>query len=140
MKKYLLILWLAACFGCSSPSRKEIVTIGLTDSGRSLEISGIDNDILGEINRDTTANTWLGFIPVYKMPQDTDMKDFQHAQPGKYVVSGNSVIFTPDTPFAKQQTYFLRWYRHDKGNTALDYIKSNNRLGETPYIDLVFKP
>ena len=139
MKKYFLIFLLAACFGCSSSSRKQIVTIKLTDSGKSLEMSGIDNDILEELNRDTSTTIWQSLVPVYRMPADTDMKDFQHAQPGKYKVTDSTVIFTPDTPFVKQQTYFVRWYQYDKGNSNFDYIKSNKKLGKIPYTDLIFK-
>jgi hypothetical protein len=138
MKKYILILWLTMCLGCSSSSRKEIVTIILIDSGQALKVSGIDNDILQEINRDSVSS-WQSLIPVYRMPTDTDMKDYQHAQSGKYSVSGNAVIFMPDTPFAKQQTYFVRWFHYDKGNKPADYIKSEKKLGRIPFSDLIFK-
>lgn len=139
MKKSILIL-LITLLGCTAKQPGETVQISLTNSGRNLKVTGIGDDIIHEIDRDTVTTGWQSLIPVYRMPADSDMKDFQKPQPGKYVVENNAVMFTPDTPFIKRQTYFVRYYQYGKGNTVLDYIKQDKKLGKTSYIDLIFKP
>jgi hypothetical protein len=138
MKKYIVVL-LLMCLGCTSQPKTATIKITLTDGNRSLKVTGINDDILQEINRDSVTTGWQSLIPVYRMPADTDMKDYQTPQPGKYKVEANAVVFTPDTPFIKQQTYFVRFYRYSEGNNALDYIKQHKKLGEIPYTDLIFK-
>ena len=138
MKKTILV-FVIILLGCNSKHHNNVIKISLTDSDRSLEITGVDAEILQEINRDTIATIWQTLIPVYRMPADTDMKDFQRPQPGKYMVNGSAVLFKPDTPFAQHAIYFVRYYQYGEGNTEWDYIKQQKRLGKTPYIDLIFK-
>ena len=138
MKKSILV-FVIMLLGCGSKHHNNVIKISLADSGRSLEVTGIAEDILQEINRDTVATVWQTLIPVYRMPADTDTKDFQRPQPGKYIVNGSTVLFKPDTPFAKQTVYFVRYYQYGEGNTEWDFIKQQKRLGKTPYIDLIFK-
>ena len=138
MKKAILV-FVIMLLGCGSKHHHNVIKIALADSGRSLEVTGIEEDILQEINRDTVATVWQTLIPVYRMPADTDMKDFQRPQPGKYVVNGSTVLFMPDTPFAQHVVYFVRYYQYGQGNTEWDFIKQDKRLGKTPYIDLIFK-
>jgi hypothetical protein len=137
MKKYIIFLLLIV--GCASKSNKATIKISLKDSN-SLKITGIANDILQEINRDSaTTAVWQSLIPVYRMPKDTDLKDYQPPQPGKYVVTYSSVLFTPDTPFIKQQLYFLRFYQYGEGNSIMEYVKRQKKLGHVAYMDLIFK-
>jgi len=99
----------------------------------------LDYAIVQDINRDTTTNIWQNLIQIYRMPADTDMKDFQHAQPGKYGVKDSVIIFTPDTPFTQHQTYFARYYYYDRGSTAWDYIKNKQKPGKKQHQDVIFK-
>ena len=137
MKKYIVFLLLIV--GCASKPNKAMIRISLTDSSRSLKITGIGDDILQEINRDSVTTGWLSLIPVYRMPKDTDMKDYQPPQPGKYVVTDSTVVFTPDTPFTSQQAYFVRYYQYDEGNDIMEYVQHRKKLGQVPFTDLVFK-
>lgn len=137
MKKvYSLLLLL--CLGCSQPEPVKI-KVELIAKKSILAISGVDSVILNDIARDTAAN-WQGLFPVYRMPADTDMKDFQDEQPGHYWVSKGSLLFMPDTAFKMRQTYFLRYYDHSTHRDAWDYIKNNNRKGAPTYTDLTFTP
>ena len=110
----------------------------MADSNRSLKISGFDKAIITDIGRDTNNEAWQSLLPVYKMPSDTDMKDYQEVQPGNYKVDDSVVVFTPDTAFVKDQAYFLRYFRHDEGISALQYIRDKKRPGSLSYKDLVF--
>ncbi|MBS1532426.1 MAG: hypothetical protein JSU01_19140 [Bacteroidetes bacterium] len=95
--------------------------------------------IIDDISRDTSNEAWQNLLPVYKMPDDTDMKDFQHAQPGKYKVEGNEVTFTPDTPFGKGQTYFLRTFDYSGAKDAWDFVRKQKGKGSAGHKDLLFK-
>ncbi len=132
----LSIIGLGLLSGCSGSSAKIDYKMNLqTDGG--LKISGPEEAVLGEIQRDSGA--WQNLFPVYRMPADTDMKDFQRPQPGAYHLSGAAIVFTPDTPFIKGQTYFLRCYQFGEGKSNWDILKSGKKLGRQAYIDLTFK-
>lgn len=137
MKKGVLFL-LILCLGCSHHPQSINVKVSLTYDNRSLKISGFDKAIIADIGRDTNNEAWQSLLPVYKMPLDTDMKDYQNEQPGNYKVDDSLVVFTPDTAFTKGQAYFLRYFSHDKGTSALQYIRDRKRPGTLSYKDLVF--
>ena len=138
MKNSGLFLVLILCLGCTRQPPKIDIKISLTDSNRSLKISGFDKAVIADIGRDTANDAWQSLLPVYKMPADTDMKDYQKAQPGNYKVEDSVVVFTPDTLFKKGQSYFLRYYPHAEGASAWQYIKDKKRPGDLSYKDLVF--
>jgi hypothetical protein len=138
MKKSILLL-LLICLGCAPKPNNPSIQITLIDNNKNLKISGLDYAVMQEINRDTTSNIWQSLIPIYRMPADTDMKDYQPIQPGKYMIRDSAVVFTPDTPFFKHQTYFVRYYNFNIGTSTWDYIKNNQKPGKKAHIDLIFK-
>ncbi|SEP24198.1 hypothetical protein [Mucilaginibacter sp. OK283] len=126
--------------GCSSDKPKvNNVKINLTPDKHSLKITGLDPLIVQDINRDSSGGNWQSLVPVFKMPIDTELKNYQPIQPGKYVVTDSVVVFTPDTPFIAQQTYFVRYYKFDANSKASDFILGKNKLGSLHYTDLIFK-
>jgi hypothetical protein len=139
-RKKTAMLLLTLLWGCAPKQQTDNIRINLTDSGRSLSVIGIGPDILQEITRDSVTSGWQSLVPVYRMPADTDLKDFQKAQPGKYVVKGGAILFTPDTPFAKKTVYFVRYFQYNSGHNATDYITAHKKLGQPTYTDLIFKP
>ncbi|MDB5136150.1 MAG: hypothetical protein JWP37_2753 [Mucilaginibacter sp.] len=139
MKNIVLFLVLIFCLGCTHKPAKINVAISLADSNHSVKIKGFDKAVIADIGRDTANGIWQSLLPVYKMPADTDMKDYQNAQPGNYRVADSVVVFTPDTPFRKGQVYFLRFYQHTEGVNAWQYIKDKKRPGSLSYTDLTFK-
>ena len=138
MKRWVYILLLFS-IGCIHNPDKINITINLTNSNRALKISGLDKSIITEISRDTSNYAWQSLFAVYKMPADTDLKDYQNVQPGNYKVEDSLVVFTPDTSFKKGQTYFLRYYQHDEQVSSWQYISGKKRPGSLSYKDLVFK-
>jgi hypothetical protein len=136
--KIAFSLVLILCSGCTHSSKINIA-IALTDSNKSLQISGFDKAVVNDIAQNGNEDAWQSLLPVYKMPADTDMKDFQTAQPGKYQLRDSLVIFTPDTTFKKGQLYFLRWYQYDKVGDALQYIRQKKKTGSISYKDLLFR-
>jgi hypothetical protein len=137
MKKVGLLVLLFS-LGCAHRPPKTNIAVSLTDSDHSVRISGFDKAIIDDIGRNTANHVWESLLPVYGMPGDTDMKDFQNAQPGKYKIVDSAVIFTPDTAFKKGQVYFVRWYQYDKIEDAWQYIRKKKRTGSLSYKDLLF--
>jgi hypothetical protein len=113
--------------------------VSLIYSNRSLKIAGFDKMIINDIGRDSTSEAWQELLPVYKMPADTDLKDYQPVQPGKYKVADSIVIFTPDTTFKKGQVYFLRYFQYGDIKDAWQFIRERKRPGSLKYKDLLFR-
>ena len=132
---WLLLLF---CIGCTHQPESIAIRVSLANNNRSIKISGFDRAIIADIGRDSSDEAWESLLPVYKMPADTDLKDYQQLQPGHYTVNDSLVVFTPDTLFEKGQRYFLRCYHHE-GTDAWDYIRNKRRPGSSTYKDLVFR-
>ncbi|HEY9533110.1 MAG TPA: hypothetical protein VIQ77_01175 [Mucilaginibacter sp.] len=126
-------------FGCKNKVPQPIIYLNLIDSNRSLKITGIDTVILNDIDRDSIKN-WQSLFAIFRLPADTGLKDYQPTQPGRYQVNNGAVVFTPDTPFAKQSTYFMRYYNHAGNKDVWDYIRGRAKPGQLHYTDLIFKP
>jgi len=139
MKNRCFFLLLLFCLGCSHQPGKINIAVSIIDSNRALKVSGFDRAVIAEIGRDSANAAWQSLIPVYKMPTDTDMKDFQPVQPGNYRIQDSVVVFTPDTPFIKGQYYFVRFFQLEKGRDAMDYITHKGRPGALHFNDLNFK-
>ncbi len=137
MKKLLVILAFF-CFGCKSKPHTTVIHIALINNNQSVKITGLNNLVIREIVRDT-ANNFESLVPVYRMPADTDMKEFQSVQPGKYAVNDSALVFTPDTPFLKHQTYFIRYYQYGEGNSVWDFVKGKKTASKLRFTDLIFK-
>lgn len=137
MKKIAWLLFVF-CFACSQKPKTPVVRVSLINNNRSVKFTGLDNAIVSEINRDTVREVWQTLLPVYKMPADTDLKNYQPVQPGAYTVKDSAVVFTPDTLFLKGRTYFMRYHLF-KGENMWDYIKGKKRLRNIQHIDLVVK-
>ena len=139
MKSRGLFLIILFCMGCAHRPNKFNIAISLTDNNRSLKIIGFDKAIIAEIGRDSSNDAWQALLPIYKMPADTGLKDYQDAQPGKYTIADSLVVFTPDTSFKKGQIYFLRYYLYQEGADVWQYIRDKKRPGSLSYKDLLFK-
>lgn len=138
MKKCQWLL-LFLLFSCGEKQHAPVIRISLTNDNKSIKFTGIDQEIVTEISRDSIPEVWENLVPVFKMPADTDLKNYQPVQHGSYVPGNGSVIFTPDTPFVKGQVYFMRYYIF-KGSDIWDYVKGKKRLANVSYQDLVVKP
>ncbi len=138
MKKLPFII-LLFFLSCTNKSTDPAIQISLVDSGRSLKITGLNYSVMQDVDRDST-NNWQNLLEVYPMPADTDMKDFQLAQPGKFLLKDSALVFSPDTPFIKRHAYFLRYYNYNQTGDVWDFIKGKRKAGQTSHTDLIFKP
>ena len=127
------------CFSCTKRQGMPSVNISMIDNRHSVKVKGLDYAIISEINRDSIPDVWQSLILVYRMPPDTDLKNYQVAQPGVYKIIDSAVVFTPDTPFANNKTYFMRYYQFDDDGNVMDYITGKKKLRKNRYVDLIFK-
>jgi hypothetical protein len=132
-------LFLLLCLGCTHQPKQPAVHITLINNNRSIKFTGFDYAIISEISRDTVQGIWQNLVPVYRMPADTEMKDYQSPVPGLYRLIDSALVFTPDTPFIKDQSYFVRYFEFAERGSTWDFIKGKKKLGKTPFIDLIFK-
>jgi hypothetical protein len=137
--KWGVTLLIMSLVGCAKHQQIVNIKVALANSNHSLQIFGFEKMIINDIGQDTSKEAWQSLLPVYKMPADTDMKDFQNAQPGKYSVKDSLVVFTPDTPFRKGQEYFLRAFDYSGAKDAWDFIRKQKGKGSAGHKDLLFK-
>lgn len=123
---------------CARKNKAPVIHISLTKDNKSVKFTGLDKEIVTEINRDSIPGVWENLVPVFKMPADTDLKTYQPVQHGAYALMDSSVVFTPDTPFVKGQTYFMRYYIFN-GSDIWDYLRGKKKLGNVTHRDLVIK-
>ena len=129
---------MVCCVACSSNYKTPKIEVKITQNHISVKFKGLDYAILSEINRESALNKWQSLIPVYKMPADTELKNYQPPQPGKYSVADSSLVFTPDTPFVKGQKYFLRYYKFGQDESSWDLIKGTKKPGTAKFTDFDF--
>jgi len=137
MKKTLLLLLLFS-LACKFKPKEAPVSVRLINNSQSVKFQGIDEAILGEVSRDAAPDIWQSLLPVYRLPADTDMKDYQQPQPGTYKLQDKAIVFTPDTPFIKGQAYYVRYYHFDEGKSIWDIVKNKRQMGSQPFTDLTF--
>jgi len=137
MKKIALAL-LVFCLACKFKAKEAPVSVELINNGQSVKFTGLDPGISGEIGRDSVPDIWQSLLPVYRLPADTDLKDFQQPQPGRYKLLDKAVVFTPDTPFVKGRAYYIRYYHFDEGKSVWDIVKNKRQMGSQPFTDLSF--
>lgn len=140
MKRYgYRILVILCVFSCKNAQVDTVSAhLSLVNDQKSLRIRGFDQTILNDIDRDSIKN-WQSVFAIYRLPADTDLKDYQPIQPGRYQVHDSTLVFIPDTPFVKHQSYFLRYYNYAGNKTLWDYLKGKTTKGKLHYTDLIFK-
>jgi hypothetical protein len=138
MKRLPVFLLVLVLVGCSAKSPYATVKVTLVNNNQSIKITGLNNLVIRDIAKDT-ANHFESLVPVYQMPADTGLKNYQPIQPGHYQIKDSALVFTPDTPFANHQTYFVRYYQYDGDNTIWGFIKEKKSPGKIPFTDLIFK-
>jgi hypothetical protein len=137
MKKCIWLVILLF-FSCQNQPPVTNIHLSLTSHYRQLTITGVDPIILNDIDRDSIKN-WESLFAVYRLPADTDLKDYQPIQPGRFQVKDGTLLFTPDTPFTRHQRYFLRYYNYAGNKTLWDYLQDKTTKGQLHYTDLIFK-
>jgi hypothetical protein len=142
MRQWCFVFFIAICAGCRSASISENdnTRIGLSKDSQTVFVSGLDYSVLQELKKDSLPlEAFQRLFPVYRMPADTDMKDYQNEQPGIYQITDSLITFKPDTAFKKHQTYFARFYGHSTGNTPAKLAQGKGNLKAPKFTEEIFK-
>lgn len=104
--------------GCGSADTMKTANSGikirLTPDSSAVELYSIPLNILEELRADSLeANQWKDFFAVYEEPEDVEMRDFQTAIDGAYIVKDSLIVFVPNKSFTKGRSYFSRCYTKD---------------------------
>lgn len=128
------------CLGCAKKPGQPALEVSVVNAN-TITIQNTDDNLLANTSQDTIPNQqWQALLPVYRMPADTDMKDYQNPQPGKYAIKNNAVIFAADTPFKKGQTYFARFYHFQDDSNSWTLLKGDWKQHTSQYRECVFTP
>lgn len=138
MKKLALIILLLITSCKNKPTVDAHLSVD-KKSG-SVNVMGLDAVTLQGIKRDSIPlKGWQALFPVYAMPADTGLRNYQSPLPGRYAITDNTILFTPDTDFKAGRTYFARYYNYDIPINAPDLILHRRVLGRGVYTELIFK-
>lgn len=141
MRRWGFVFFVAICFGCHPAAvEQDNSRIALSKDSQMVVVSGLDYSVLHELKKDSLSlDAFQQLLAVYRMPADTDMKDYQNEQPGIYQITDSLITFKPDTAFKKHQTYFARFYGHSTGNTSTKLAQGQGNLKAPKYTEVVFK-
>ncbi len=142
MRQRWFVFFIVLCAGCHSASvtENDHSRIGLSKDSQTVVVSGLDYSVLQELKKDSLPpEAFRQLLPVYRMPADTDMKDYQNEQPGIYRITDSLITFKPDTAFKKHQTYFARFYGHTIENTPTKLAQGKGNLKAPKFTEEVFK-
>lgn len=138
MKNLTLITLLIITSCKSNPAHT--VQISIDKKAGGIRVTGLATVTLQGIERDSISiKTWQSLFPVYSMPADTAMRNYQWPLPGHYAITNNAIKFIPYTAFKAGQTYFARYYNYDKPISAMDVVLHRRALGQGTYTELIFK-
>jgi hypothetical protein len=108
--KFLFVFCLAVTvISCSNKSEKSIIKFSADRN--SIVIKNIDQASLFQLKSMWKANPdSVNFITVLLTPGDQDSLQMEEEIFGKTLIQGDSVIFSPLTPFLKGKTYLVESY------------------------------
>ena len=133
-------LLLLICFGCAKKPGQSALKVQVVDSN-TISITNINNNLLANTRQDTIPNEqWQNILPIFRMPGDTDMRDYVNALPGKYAIKNNTIVFTADTPFHKGKTYFARFYHFQDDSDIWALLKGKWKQHTPQYRECTFTP
>lgn len=145
-KRFLIAITLGLLFAlllfrCKNllKDKTKRVSFGLSPDSGMVEVRGLDYAILHDLQTDSASEVNLkSLFPVYRMPQDTDMKDLVKALAGKYSVGDSTLTFKPDTPFKKHCQYFARFYSGGLANSQQALVQSRANITTQKYQEFRF--
>jgi hypothetical protein len=141
MRCWWACFFMIACVACNSTVKQDnTVSIHLSNDSQTVYISGLEYSILQEFKKDSlTTETWHGIFPVYIMPADTELKDFQKEISGTYQVTDTTLVFKPDTAFKKHQQYLVHFYGNGENYSTVNLLRSKSKLKGQNFKEVIIK-
>lgn len=129
---------------CTQEDKKESLVNSLlmtlsTDS-TAVELSGLTTDILEELQTDSLEDAhWVNFFAVYEEPMDPEMRDFQPALEGNYLIEDSLIRFKPNERFKSGVAYFSRSYTRLLLQDAEDLLEKRKLFSSDGFIEYKFR-
>ncbi len=138
----MLIIFLSTN-GCSQREEKNKastgVRIALSADSTSVELQNIPSYAIAEFRADSLGTEqWKDFFAVYEEPSDEEMRDFQDAVDGTYLVLDSLVRFLPAGGFKKGQPYFSRCYTRELMQEPEDIIAKRDLSPTDGFLEFQF--
>lgn len=140
---YIMLIIFLASVGCG-PAQDRInastgVRIALSADSTSVELQNISSYAIAEFRADSLGTEqWKDFFAVYEEPADKEMRDFQDALDGSYLVLDSLVQFTPAAGFKKGQAYFSRCYTRELMQEPEDIISQRDLSPAGDFLEYKF--
>ncbi|TKC12889.1 hypothetical protein FA048_04530 [Pedobacter polaris] len=119
----LNLLWLL--FACNSTNSKPLLIEFSADSSKII-IGAINEASLYQIKNNIKTDTiYQELVSVLQTPEDDDSTSMEINWPGKLDVIGDSLVFTPKTPFVKGKVYLVETMLNAQFARSEEIVKSN---------------
>lgn len=104
---FFMLGWLIMLSACRpSVSENEYqIRIQLSEDRKRVVVSNLPAELMEE---SSAGISWNTFFAVYEKTDDPDLADLQASLPGTYLIKGNQLEFSPQTPFKKGYSYEAR--------------------------------
>ena len=114
--------------------------INLSTDSTMIELSGLSIDVLEELRTDSLEDAhWQNFFAVYEEPEDPEMRDFQQAVEGAYLIRDGIIQFTPNERFRTDLAYFSRCYTRVLLQDAENLLKKAELFSSNGFIEYKFR-
>lgn len=121
-----------------SPSNDMLIRLSADSS--AVELHHIPPYVIDEFLADSLENSqWENFFAVYEESPDPEMRDFQPALHGQYLIGDGIVRFLPDEDFRKDASYFARYYTRILLQEPQDIISSRKLSSSEGFVEYKFK-
>lgn len=136
----LFFLFLSSCTEKRQNERlAETIKLRLNSDSSAIELRDVPAHIIEEFLADSLDySQWSGFFAVYEESRDPEMRDFQPALSGTYIIDEGMVRFQPDSAFRKGRSYFSRCYTKLLLREPADILGAGKLSVNNSYIELRF--
>jgi len=140
---YISVIIFLTYYGCG-PAEKEIkantgVRIELSRDSSAVELQRIPSYAIKEFLADSMeTQQWQNFFAVYEEPLDKEMRDFQPAIEGDYLVKDSLVSFIPTIGFKKGISYFSRCYTRELMQEPEDILATRDLSPTDDFLEYKF--
>lgn len=128
MFKYIKIAALLYCLclvACTTANYTPI-NINFAADSNSIIISNIEKAGLFKLKANLQIDTtYQNLVSVLQTPAEDDSTSIEKVWPGRLSLQGDSLVFTPDTPFVKGKYYLVETMLNTKFATSREIVTAD---------------
>src|SRR5215217_2453271 len=109
-KLYLTFVFVSLMSACNNADTVPL-SIGFSADSSSVLVSNIDAAALLQLKNNIKTDTmYQKVLSVLETPAEDDSITMEREWPGKLNMTGENLVFVPDSPFVKGKTYLVETY------------------------------